>query len=336
MRSAAPALLPQTAPRNRRNKLCCPRRLSEPRPAGHRRQLALESSRHGDARSRVSRRTLARHAGRRSDAGIVAGTRDRAHRDRTHCDRAYRDRAALTDPSDNEPLRTEPGELTPLEPETSESGSEPTPSPLGSEPAPLDGETPDYEPPTRSELPIPSGDLSEGISTKPGGPGCKDNAEQCIGAIRELQQRDITTIIAGVVIEGVEGQDYPCDCKIGRDYDAPKFAGRNFAPTLFTWKATGTCHKPLYFEDVQLERYGHSWNPVVQPFASAAHFFVSVPLLPYKMGLTPPNECMYTLGYYRPGNCAPYMFEPLPLSLRAAMYEGAAATAFAFWFWPPH
>ena len=106
--------------------------------------------------------------------------------------------------------------------------------------------------------------------------------------------------------------------------------------TTFTWKATGTCHKPLYFEDVQLERYGHSWNPVVQPFMSAAHFFVSVPLLPYKMGLNPPNECMYTLGYYRPGSCAPYMIEPIPLSLRAAAFEACwAPPAFAFWFWPP-
>jgi hypothetical protein len=74
---------------------------------------------------------------------------------------------------------------------------------------------------------------------------------------------------------------------------------------------------------------------VVQPFASAAHFFISVPLLPYKMGLNPPHECVYTLGYYRPGSCAPYMIEPIPLSMRAMAYEALGATAFAFWFWPP-
>jgi hypothetical protein len=54
------------------------------------------------------------------------------------------------------------------------------------------------------------------------------------------------------------------------------------------------------------------------------------------MGLRPPNECVYTLGYYRPGNCAPYMFEPFPLSVRAAAAEAAGITAFAFWFWPPN
>lgn len=188
-----------------------------------------------------------------------------------------------------------------------------------------------------SELPEPPGDLSTGIETPVGDAGCKKYSSECERAIQDLQRMgDIKSIVVGVLIEGVEGTDFPCDCKIGRDFEAPQFAGRNFCPTLFTWKATGTCHKPLYFEDVQLERYGHSWNPVVQPFVSAAHFFVSVPLLPYKMGLTPPNECIYTLGYYRPGSCAPYMFEPIPLSVRAAAYQAVGATAFAFWFWPPH
>jgi hypothetical protein len=190
--------------------------------------------------------------------------------------------------------------------------------------------------PSETELPVPSGDLSEGILTKPGGPGCKGYDKQCREALRKLQQRDITTVVVGVIIEGTEGEDFPCDCRVGRDVDTPQFVARNFSPTLFTWKASGICHKPLYFEDVQLERYGHSWNPIVQPFVSGAHFFVSVPLLPYKMGLRPPHECVYTLGYYRPGSCAPYMFEPIPLSLRAAAFEAAGATAFAFWFWPPN
>jgi len=194
----------------------------------------------------------------------------------------------------------------------------------------------DVPSPPNSELPLPSGDLSQGLSTEPGGVGCQDYAKQCQRALRELQNRDITTVVVGVVIEGTEGDDYPCDCRLGRDFEAANYVARDFSPTLFTWKAAGLCHKPLYFEDVQLERYGHSWNPVIQPFISGAHFFVSVPLLPYNMGLKPPHECVYTLGYYRPGNCAPYMWEPIPLSLRAAVWEGFGAAAFAFWFWPPN
>jgi len=114
--------------------------------------------------------------------------------------------------------------------------------------------------------------------------------------------------------------DLPHDCPLT---DAV-FQPRSFAPTTYTWTASGLCHKPLYFEDVQLERYGHMLGPWVQPFASGAHFFLTIPVLPYKMGLTPPNECLYTLGYYRPGNCAPDLVDPLPLSVRAALFEAGA------------
>ena len=79
-----------------------------------------------------------------------------------------------------------------------------------------------------------------------------------------------------------------------------------------------------------LERYGHTWGPILQPLISAGNFFITVPLLPYKMGLEPPCECIYTLGYYRPGSCAPYILDPLPLSIRAAMYEAAGVAGFMF------
>ena len=248
-------------------------------------------------------------------------------------------------PTTTPPDASAPDTVPPAMPETEP--AEPAPALPGdatapsNDPPPVDElfkDQPIREPDAPAELPPEEREqlLDEGLSTGPGGPACENQQEECQRAIRELQKRDITTITVGLLIEGVEGTDFPCDCRLGRDYDAPEFAGRNFAPTLFTWKATGTCHKPLYFEDVQLERYGHSWNPVLQPFVSGAHFFVSVPLLPYKMGLRPPNECVYTLGYYRPGNCAPYMFEPIPLSLRAAASQAAGMTAFAFWFWPPN
>jgi hypothetical protein len=96
------------------------------------------------------------------------------------------------------------------------------------------------------------------------------------------------------------------------------------------WKASGLCSKPLYFEQVQLERYGHDWGPVLQPFVSGAHFFGTIPILPYKMGLQPPNECDYSLGYYRPGSCAPYMIEPLGFTWRAAAFQAGAVTGAAF------
>ena len=81
-----------------------------------------------------------------------------------------------------------------------------------------------------------------------------------------------------------------------------------------------------------MERYGHMCGPWLQPFASGANFFLTFPILPYKMGLELPNECMYTLGYYRPGNCAPYMLDPIPLSVRAALFEGGAWVGGVFAF----
>jgi hypothetical protein len=98
----------------------------------------------------------------------------------------------------------------------------------------------------------------------------------------------------------------------------------------YTWKASGLCHKPLYFEEVALERYGHSAGPYLQPVASAAHFFLIVPALPYFMGVYPPNECIYTLGYYRPGSCAPYILDPFPLSVRGGLAEAAVWTGMVF------
>jgi hypothetical protein len=199
-------------------------------------------------------------------------------------------------------------------------------------PLPAEQSAPSFDQTTPDNRPVVEGTMP------PLDMSCDEYKSECNKAIEVLRNRDITKIIFGIVIEGeggappVEGKDYPCECVLGIN---TTFQGRHWSPTTFTWKATAQCHKPLYFEDVQLERYGHSWNPVLQPFVSAGHFFVSVPLLPYKMGLTPPGECMYTLGYYRPGDCAPYMIEPIPLSLRAGVSQALGTTAFAFWFWPP-
>lgn len=137
----------------------------------------------------------------------------------------------------------------------------------------------------------------------------------------------ISKITDHVAADPVGG--FPPECPLSTE----SFPDRNFMQTTYTWKASALCHKPLYFEAVPLERYGHSWGPILQPFVSGAHFFVSVPLLPYKMGLEAPWECIYPLGYYRPGSCAPYTLGPIPFSLRGAALQGAAVTG-AFYAFP--
>ena len=106
----------------------------------------------------------------------------------------------------------------------------------------------------------------------------------------------------------------PTECVIA---DGP-LKSRAWMPTTLAWRASALCHKPLYFEDVRLERYGHS-SGVMQPFYSGAHFFVNIAALPYNMALYPPYECRYPLGYYRPGVCAPWLVPPVPLSPRGAL-----------------
>ncbi len=117
----------------------------------------------------------------------------------------------------------------------------------------------------------------------------------------------------------------PVTCSI----DDRSFPSREFVESTVTWKASGACHKPLYFEDVQLERYGHELGPVVQPVISTARFFGDVVVLPYKMGINPMNECQYSLGYYRPGSCAPWSVGPVPISLRGALMQAKVVTGAA-------
>jgi hypothetical protein len=155
---------------------------------------------------------------------------------------------------------------------------------------------------------------------------CGEQAKDCRKALRELRDDDISTIALDIRVGGRPGSDYPCECRL----EGEKFQPRRFATTMFTWKAAGYCHKPLYFEDWNLERYGHSHGKLADPFFSAAHFFVTLPVLPYKMGVELPWECIYPLGYYRPGNCAPWTVPAVPISARGFAVEAATITGVVF------
>ncbi len=150
--------------------------------------------------------------------------------------------------------------------------------------------------------------------------------DTCEAEMQRLRNDRISTIDLNIRVAGTEGWNYPFECTID---DGTPYAGRHWPEVTYMWKAAANCHKPLYFEQHHLERYGHSWGPCVQPLISGAHFFTRLPVLPYCMGLTPPNECIYPLGYYRPGNCAPYMIDPVPFSWRAALFQAGATVGTA-------
>jgi len=143
----------------------------------------------------------------------------------------------------------------------------------------------------------------------------------CSEELVKLKARTLDQVDLGIAVTGTPGEDFPYECSID---DGTWYTGRCWDETTYMWHASALCHKPLYFEDEALERYGHSWGPYLDPFVSGAHFFCKLPVLPYCMGVTPPTECMYALGHYRPGNCAPYMIDPVPISCRGAAFEAGA------------
>jgi len=139
--------------------------------------------------------------------------------------------------------------------------------------------------------------------------------------------------LIGVAIELPTGQ-------LPRDFAAERMAqqlpgppvpspGRGWALLDYDWEATGFCHRPLYFEEPNLERYGYGCT-YLQPAASAAHFFGRVPALPYMMAADCPRECEYTLGHYRPGSPNPWRRISLPKRLRAAAAEGGVVAGLIF------
>lgn len=113
---------------------------------------------------------------------------------------------------------------------------------------------------------------------------------------------------------------------------APIYADmpRGFAETAFNWEAPQSVTYPLYFEDAPLERYGQTVSPIAQPFISGARFFATIPILPYKMALDRPLEVKYLLGYYRPGSCAPFVRERLPVRADAVVFQGLVVTGLVF------
>lgn len=121
------------------------------------------------------------------------------------------------------------------------------------------------------------------------------------------------------------------------DYAAAKFAEadvqaseiivqRLWASNVHSWDATAFCHRPLYFEDENLERHGRSFG-VLQPAVSAGHFASRFIAWPYLAGATPPHRCVYNLGRAPPGTYTPYTLARPPLSLRGAALQAGAVIA---------
>ena len=88
-------------------------------------------------------------------------------------------------------------------------------------------------------------------------------------------------------------------------------------------------HKPLWFEDPNLERCGRGWGPLTTT-VSAIHFTANIPILPYRFTAEKPCRCVRTLPdctVCEKFGCEAYL---PPWSLSAAAVQAAATVGFIY------
>lgn len=105
------------------------------------------------------------------------------------------------------------------------------------------------------------------------------------------------------------------------------------AAGYYLWSSPASRHKPLYFEQPNLERYGSHICGDCLASVTATSCFVGCALsLPYQLATEPPRECVYTLGSYRPGGCNPHFLHLSPIRLKGLVAQGAAVSGLVFLF----
>lgn len=122
-----------------------------------------------------------------------------------------------------------------------------------------------------------------------------------------------------------KADELPSDCSTEL-FNGSGHAGFLAADQIVFWKASELSYQPLYWEQARLERYGQSYGPLLQPVLSGAHFLCTFPIIPYKIGLDRPCDRIYSLGYFRPGSCAPRVRPRLPWEWDAALFQAGSLT----------
>ena len=165
-------------------------------------------------------------------------------------------------------------------------------------------------------------DAKSGTSDKNESESPRSPLDRMIGSINPYYDRDRDRDIREFAME--KGKEFKIPFK------SKTYEERSFPLVTMAWEPTNFYYYPLYFSDPALERYGHSYHPVVQPVASLARAGVQFVLLPYQMAITPPLKREYPLGWYRPGECAPKLHYQIPLNAQAAVVEAGVLTGLFF------
>lgn len=103
-----------------------------------------------------------------------------------------------------------------------------------------------------------------------------------------------------------------------------------WASSVAGWTAPEFYTRPLYFEQINFERYETAAPAWTRPALSYAQFLSTIPVLPYKLGANEPTDRMYTVGHYPYGQVAPTHANWGKLSKRGILLQGAATTGLIF------
>ena len=96
------------------------------------------------------------------------------------------------------------------------------------------------------------------------------------------------------------------------------------------WTAAKFYTHPLYFEQINFERYETSTPAWTRPMVSYAQFLGTIPVLPYKMGANGPRDRIYTVGHYPYGQVPPSHSHWGKPSKRGVLLQGIATTGLIF------
>lgn len=192
-----------------------------------------------------------------------------------------------------------------------------------------------YQAPVQTPVPLPvnstptqpeqiaPGNEQPGLSPLPptaGAPGSRPGTYENIG----LGWKPIGAVSASIAVpagEMPENSASPVFAQAGV-VAAPINANHNWPTFHYAWEASAVPHNPLWFEDVNLERYGYT-HGILQPWISGGRFFLNVVFLPYHLVAEPPGKLEYPLGYYRPGDPAPPVRQIKPVKPLAGVAEAA-------------
>lgn len=102
---------------------------------------------------------------------------------------------------------------------------------------------------------------------------------------------------------------------------------RHFPESKAVEAASYVVYNPLYFQQINTERYGWELG-VFQPLVGTAQFYGDVLLFPYKVAVNPPWACEANAGYALPGDAEPLRFLT-PLFVHRSIWKASDFGCFA-------